>query len=175
MRNHDQKLLEGDVVDPPDDSEVERLRADLRRAIGERDTLRAENVRLRQRVNQIDGPAAHLRQTLEPLYQALQAMFGDIEVIDPQPAGEAKAAAQPSPAAPSAPQRSEVWESWKQRLQGAPAKIIDALLLHREASVEQLVVLTQISRRTTIYDAIHRMNKAGIIDKNGGKFSLKQL
>ena len=171
-RNHDQKLLEGEVIDPSDESEVDRLRGELRRVSGDRDALRVEVTRLRQRVNQIDGPAAQLRQNLMPLYQALQAIMGDIEVIDPQ---TFESSSQGTPADRPAPERSAIWESWKQRLSGAPAKIIDALLLHREVTVEQLVVLTQISRKQTIYDAIHRMNKAGIIDKNDGKFSLKKL
>ena len=167
-------LLEGEVVEPdPDESEIARLRDELRRVQGERDTLRAENIRLRQRVNQVDAPAAHLRQTLEPLYQAMQALFGDLEVIDPPSA----TTTQPGPATAAKPtddRTSAVWESWKAKLGSAPGKIIDALMKHGEANTQQLSILTGL-HRTTIPKGIYELNKAGLISKNGGRFSLKQI
>lgn len=171
-----QRLLEGDVIDNDgDDQEIDRLRNELARATRERDALRADNVRLRQRVNQVDGPVAQLRQTLEPLYRSLQALWGDIEVIDPQHPASGPAQAPTSAPNPQEARSSPAWESWKQRMPGAPAKLIEAMQLHKEVTVEQLVVLTQITRKQTIYDAIARMNKSGLINKNGGKFSLKQI
>jgi uncharacterized protein (DUF3084 family) len=175
MRNN-QKLLEGEVIEPDhghDDSEADRLRDELRRVSNERDALRSENIRLRQRVNQVDVPATHLRQTLEPLYQSLRALFGDLEVIDPPsvtaPSRQAQAANDP----PST-REAAVWDSWKQKLGGSAAKVITALQGHGEANTQQLSILTGL-HRTTIPKIIYEINKAGLINKNGGKFSLKQL
>jgi small-conductance mechanosensitive channel len=174
MRNNQQpRLLEGTVVDPPDEqSEVDRLRDELRRVSGERDALRTENIRLRQRVNQIDGPAAQLRHTLEPLYRAFQAIFGDIEVIDPQPVVSSPQMQQPNPQ--QSDRLSSVWDSWKQKLGSGAAKVITALQEHGEANTQQLSILTGM-HRTSIPRIIYELNKAGLINKNGGRFSLKQL
>jgi hypothetical protein len=161
-----QRLLEGEVMDVGDDGEAARLRDELRRVAGERDALRAENVRLRQRVNQIDGPAVALRQTLDPL----RAIMGEIEVIDPQPVAGAAPAAGAAPDSRSA----AVWESWKQKLGGSAAKVITALQHHGEANTQQLSILTGL-HRTTIPKIIYEVNKAGLINKAGGRFSLKQL
>lgn len=158
-----QRLLVGEVVNG-DRPELERLRSTVDRLTRERDALREENDELQSRLRESDAPIVAIRAKLEPFYRLLQALWGDIEQVAPEPTAAASNAA---------PQSSPIWDSWKARLPGAPAKIIDALLLHRDASVEQLVVLTGISRKPTIYDAVHRMNKAGIINKNGGRFSLK--
>lgn len=174
MPSNNQRLLEGEVVDADDvTSEYERLSDELRRIAGERDALRAENLRLRQRVNQVDAPAARLRQTLSPLYNALRAIMGEIEVIDPQvdsPAG------QPSPAssAPVDSKNAAVWEAWKNRLPAGAGKIIDALMKHGDANTQQLSILTGL-HRNSIPRSIYELNKAGLINKNGGRFSLKQL
>lgn len=168
-----QRLLEGEVIDNGNDvqaGELDRLRSELRGVRHELNDLRDENAQLNRRLSQTDAPIARLRETLRPIYELLQMVMGEIDAIDPDDVPSAAGASATRPAA-----SSPVWESWKQRMPGAPAKIIDALLLHADASVEQLVVLTHISRRTTIYEAIRRMSKAGIIDKNGGRFALKKL
>jgi hypothetical protein len=170
--NRSQRLLEGEVIDNGDDSggELQRLRAELRGVRAELGDLRSENADLKRKLNQANAPVARLRDKLAPFYELLQAIFGDIDDIDPEASGVGQSVGVPGPV-----QSAAIWESWKSRLPGAPAKIIEALLLHGEANAEQLVVLTQITRKQTIYDAIHRMNKSGIINKNGGRFSLKKL
>lgn len=170
MPQNNQRLLEGEVVDA-DPSEAQRLRDELRRVSGERDALRTENVRLRQRVNQVEGPAAALRQTLDPLYNALRAVMGEIEVINPEPV----APGQPAQAGAAVDTRTAaVWESWKQRVGTTAAKIITALLEHGEANTQQLSILTGL-HRTTIPQGIYKLNKASLINKVGGVYSLKQL
>lgn len=177
MSKNNQQLLEGDVdvIDAGDDgSEAERLRGELQRVSRERDTLRAENIRLRQRVNQIDGPAAALRQTLDPLYTALRAIMGEIEVIDPR----ADVAASAAPVAGTAPDGriAAVWQAWKEKfgMGSATSRVIDALLTHGELNTPQLKVAGRMAGRT-VGDAIYKLNSLGLINKNGGKFSLKQL
>lgn len=166
MPINNQKLLEGEVVEPCAD--CARLRELNRHLNDELAAIQRENDDLKKRVSVAGAPVARLREKLDPFYKLLQSIFGDIDAIGPDPS--------PVVAGGSVPLKSSpIWDSWKNRMAGAPAKIIDALLLHADASVEQLVVLTQITRKKTIYDAIARMNKAGIINKNGGRFSLKQL
>jgi len=116
---------------------------------------------------------AELRRQLTPLYRALQGVFGEMDAAGVESAPELGASA-PSSVATRDPRVTAVWESWKSRLGGAAAKIIDALLLHGEMNTMQLSVVCQC-RRQTISDNIMRLNKANLIDKNGGRFSLKKL
>lgn len=171
MSHRNQRLLEGEVVEPEpiEDSEVDRLRDQVMQLSRERDGLRTENIRLRQRVNQTDAPVAILKKTLEPLYQALRAMWGEIEVIQP----ETTSTQNSSPEAGS--KTSPVWEEWKQRLGNWPGRIITALQTHKDADTTQLCILIGTTRRQTVHDAIFKLNKSGLIDKNGDRYSLKQL
>lgn len=169
-----QRLLEGEVMDTPgDNGEVRRLSDELRRVTADRDNLRVENVRLRQRVGQVEVPAEALRRTLEPLYNALRAMMGEIEVIDTQVGTAGSSAPQPAIAALDG-RVAAVWQSWKQRLGDTPAAIIDALQTHGEANTKQLAIICQ-RRRQTISEGICKLNKAGLVSKNAGRFSLKNL
>lgn len=139
--------------------------------------LKHENVELRHRIERLElelrqakltnaTAASNLRQLLEPLYHALQMVFGEIDVIIPE--GSAKTAAAPSE------RSTAVWEAWKSRLGTTPAKIIDALLTHRDLNTQQLAIATGL-HRSTIPTAIYKLNKAGLINKNGGRFSLKEI
>jgi hypothetical protein len=69
---------------------------------------------------------------------------------------------------------NHVWENWKSRMPGAPAKVIDALLLHRDMSQQQLCIATGVPRGS-MTNVISRLNRAGLISKNGGRISLKEL
>ena len=71
---------------------------------------------------------------------------------------------------------SAVWEDWKKKLGAtAASKIIDILLLHGQLDQTQIRIHLGTSRMQTVYDAVSKLNKAGIINKNGGKISLKEL
>jgi hypothetical protein len=111
-----------------------------------------------------------LRRQLGPLYRALQAVFGELDVAGVEGGGGE------STTSSSTPKVTAVWESWKQKLGSntAPARVIDALLQHGELNVAQLKVAAKMANQT-VYDSIHRLNKLGLINKNGGKFSLKTL
>jgi predicted transcriptional regulator len=56
----------------------------------------------------------------------------------------------------------------------ACGKVIDALLAHSELNTAQLKVAAGIGSRT-VSDSIFKLNKLGLITKNGGRFSLKQF
>lgn len=165
------KLLEGPVIDieQPDDRD-----AKIRRLESE---LRAADLKTQQAQNDLETARAAihtLRQQLSPLHRALKAVFGEIEMAigDEPERAEGSTGSQP----PAANDRiAAVWQEWKQKLGGAAAKIITALLSHESADTTQLMILIGTPRRQTVHDAVFKLNNAGLINKNGGRISLKQL
>jgi hypothetical protein len=141
--------------------------------------LRTENSTLRQELREAQEEAAgcrreatqairgvqELRSILSPLYQGLQRVFGEIDAMgvsgEPHPATTVK--------------NSGAWESWKQRMPGIPAQIIDLLMIHGELTSEQMRIHVGTKRKQSIYDATFKLNKAGLLNKNGDRFSLKEL
>ena len=148
---------------------------------GQVDEDRRELVSLRRELNLLRDEVADMRSAmmkfksdlfatskatvrlLSPLYKALQPVFGDMEPI---------ADLTDAPAMPVA--KSAVWDSWKSKLGASAAKVIDALLTHGELNTQQLAIAVGL-HRTTIPAIIYKLNQAGLIDKHGGKFSLKRL
>ena len=129
------------------------------------ETLKSELAREKQAGREGARAVLALRKTLTPLYQSLQMVFGQMETVSAGIDAPSSAAIEPRVKA--------VWDNWKSKL-GSTAKIIDALLLHGEMNTQQLSVATGF-HRTTIPAHIFKLNKNGLINKNGGKFSLKQL
>jgi len=160
-------MLEGKVIDPLE----ERLRdmARLRELERENDRLRTENAKLRLDVEEAMRAGiravSNLRKTLTPLYSSLQVLFGEMEAV----AGS-ETASEPR----IGERQSKVWESWKQKLGGMSARFIQALLDHGEMNAAQLRVAMQC-RQQTVYETASKMNKLGLINKNGGRYSLKEL
>lgn len=113
-----------------------------------------------------------LRRQLTPLYRALQAVFGELDAAG----GIGDDARMPTENQPTQPdsRTAAVWASWKERLGAGPAKCIDALLLHNDLNTQQLSIATGY-HRNNIPGYIHKLHKAGLIDKNGNRFSLKKL
>jgi uncharacterized protein YlxW (UPF0749 family) len=138
--------------------------------------LREENRTLRSQLRVAEAAAAKarseaeaaqslaaLRKQLNPLYRALQGVFGELDAIgvdDAAPQSNSRTAA--------------VWEAWKSKIGGQPAQLIDAFLLHGEMTSGQIAIAIGISPKN-VAQVVHKLNKAGLIQKNGGKFSLKQL
>lgn len=153
-------LLEGQVDERDQliesmQDEIEQLRSDLLVA-------RAEASRATQ---QASRAVAKLRNILSPLYGGLRELFGEMESFG----GDEPASA------PVADSRTKaVWDNWKQKMPGNPAKIIDALLLHGEMNTQQIAIAIGL-HRTSIPKLIYQLNQAGLINKSGGKFSLKKL
>ena len=153
-------LLEGKVTKKHSDEDLELindgLRAKLAQLEGDLRTERTKNAG-------IDRAVQNIRDALGPFYNGLKLLFGEIDALG---VGEV--------VAPASSRTSAVWESWKQRLGDGPAKVIDALLVHREMNTGQLAIATGC-HRTTIPTYIYKLNKAGLINKSGGRFSLKEL
>lgn len=147
------------IQDPQ--AEIRRLQQEIftrnRQLAEAEDALRVE----RQKNAGVEAGVHELRAVLNPLYQALQHIYGEMNAF-----GEDQA--------PATVKHSAVWESWKAKLGGQTAEAIDVLMLHKEMNAEQLRVHLHCAR-THVYNVISRLNKAGIINKNGGKISLKEL
>lgn len=111
-----------------------------------------------------------VRKQLEPLYRALRLLFGDLDEAGVGVDWGASPASSTSNARPTSP----VWEAWKARLGIGAAKCIDALLLHGELNTQQLAIATGY-HRNTVPQYVSALNKAGLVDKRDGKFSLKAL
>lgn len=106
---------------------------------------------------------AALRKQLAPLYRALQAVFGELEAAGVEDTASHVASADPR------------WQSWKDKLGRTSATVIDALLLHGEMSAQQLASVCKMAK-VTVYDVMtKKLIKNGLIEKNGGRYSLRQL
>lgn len=102
-----------------------------------------------------------LRHELSPLYNALKGVME--ELPSDEEAGS-----------PSAPQSNDKWETQKRLFPGKPSEIIDLLLIRSNMSTKELATANRSDPRT-ITKAIFILNNAGLIEKNAGRFSLKQL
>lgn len=123
------------------------------------DKLEREVASLRRELEAMGSAIIQLRHQLAPL-DVLRQAFGGAVVEDTTPTADTRIQA--------------VWHSWKQKLGGSCGKVIDALLLHGEMNTRQLAIAVGL-HRTTIPALIYKLNQAGLINKNGGRFSLKQL
>lgn len=157
------KLLEGQVTDD-DVTTIADLMAEVR-------TLRAELAVAKAEATKAKREASHafgeLRRQLTPLHRVLQAIFGELDAAGVDDA--------PSSTSGGGDARTvKIWESWKARMPGGPAKIIDALMLQPDMNTQQLAIATGV-HRNSIPAMIYKLNKAGLLNKNGQRFSLKAL
>lgn len=149
-----QRLLGGEIDNRAE--EIERLTADVGRL--ERALYDAKQQSLRERTAIME-----LRRQLKPLFGAMQAVFG---VIDATVADAVEGR--------TTQREGAVWEQWKQKLPGKRAEFIQALLDHGEMTSAQLKVVTH-SGTSTVPQIIHQLHQLGLIQKNGGRFSLKRF
>lgn len=174
MSGNSMKLLEGviDADPPPADERIAELKDEVKE-------LRAAIVRANADTTQARRDAARalapLRQQLTPLYRALQTVFGELDaagVTEERAVDWGKTPA--SSTTDLDPRVVAAWNSWKSRLSPACGKVIDALMVHGTLNSAQIKVAAGLGS-STVSDSIYKLNKAGLIDKNGGRFSLKQL
>lgn len=150
-------LLEGEV--DTRDQEIESLNNRIADLEGELEVARAEAKRAMQ---QGARAVAKLRQILGPLYNSLQVLFGEMDATG-------LVESDTSSAAPATDAR---WESWKKRLPGRPAEMIDLLLLHKSMSVKNLMAAMHCGK-DSVYQAAYKLGQAGIVSNNGGRYELK--
>jgi hypothetical protein len=156
------RLLEGQVLDPKD-QEIDRLERRI-------EDLQADLVIANTKAEKAERNAARavgaLRKQLQPLYRALQMVFDEIDStgFEESPSGSQAAAGVSSRA-------TAILNDWKSKNPTSDGKILDALLLHPDLSVKQMVAICKMGQ-DTVYAATSRMGRGGILVKNGGRFSL---
>lgn len=166
----------GEILEAGDarDDQIDALERQVAKLRGELSDTRHELTRVREDSNRA---LTALRQQLSPLYRALQRVFGELDdagVADV--AGPAAASQGFSPAAVSGSDAkvAAVWAAWKLKVSPACGKVIDALLEHGELNSVQIKVAARLGT-STVSDSIWKLNKLGLITKNGGRISLKAL
>lgn len=145
-------------------SQIESLQRELYQRNREIAELREELRQERGKANQVESGAAALRVFLRPLHSALLQVFGEMDNMGV------------SASSSSVPDSrvAAIWADWKQKFPGHPSKAIDALLLHGSMTQGQLRIAVGCATGT-ISNVVSILNKAGLINKNGGKISLKEL
>lgn len=115
----------------------------------------------------VDQGMKKLRTVLQPLHNALGMIFGEMGSMGVESGEDAT----PSPLDS---RKTAVWTSWKQKFPGIPAKFIDALLLYGALTQSQLRIHAQCAKGS-VPGVVSQLYKAGLISKNGGKISLKEV
>lgn len=139
--------------------------ARLRRELADKDQI------VSQERHRFETGAQALRRQLQPLYAALQQVFGEFDGLGGTEALPAAPGAGPSVDARTA----AIWASWKQRLGPMCAKIIEALLLQPGMTNRQLAVAVGTKRIQTIYEAVTKLNKAELLTKTGDSYFLRTV
>jgi hypothetical protein len=164
-------LEEGELINSGSD-DLESLRDRISQLEQELRQSRADSSKFRMNSETSTSAIVELRRQLGPLHRALRAVFGEIELATGR-AGE-------EPFSPSAAptsrvfNNSEVWDHWKQTMPGLPAKFIDSLLKHGPQTATALSISAPC-HRANVAGVIHKLNKAGLIRKDGDVFSLKEI
>ena len=143
--------------------------------------LERENYRLREELSTkedelrreklktvtMERGVARLREALTPVYSGLQMIFGEIEATGVH--GESVSSSNGMD-----PRKAAVWEDWKRKMPGIPARFIEALMLHGELTQNQLRLHAKCAQGS-VAGVVSQLWKAGLINKNGGRISLKEL
>lgn len=155
------RLLEGAIVEDIGGSDVDALREENRELRALLSTARRDADAAKLEAARALGS---LQTVLSPLYRALQRVFGELDA-----AGVDDRDARPMDARVSA-----VWDAWKAKIGGQPAQLIDAFLLHGEMTAAQIAIAIRVNPKN-VAQVVHKLNKAGLIQKNGNLYSLKRL
>jgi len=159
---------------PDQQRRINELTAALAEAEHRGDQLEVELKTERRKNATTEKGVAQLRNILSPLHQALGMVFGQIESMG---VGESARSAGQVPST-NDPRKAAVWDSWVEKLGGKDSfagKMISALLQHGALTSKQIAIHIGTKRMQTVYETTLKVNKAGILDKNGDKFALKEL
>lgn len=103
-----------------------------------------------------------LRHVLNPLYEALKIIYGEMDMISPVGSTGIDAGSSSNPRL----------EAAKRSLPGNPAKFIGLLETHGTMNVTQFVTLAKCGKQT-VYNTMSVLLRAGIVQNDGGRYSLK--
>lgn len=122
------------------------------------DALRMERIK----TGQVEAGVRELQHVLNPLYRALQKIYGEIGAIGID-------------ATPVSTEQNPKWDFWKKRYPGRIADTIDLLLIQKSMNSSQLTAALKCDPRTLAKSVIYPLTQAGLLVKNGNMFSLKEL
>lgn len=143
--------------------EKQRLEEEVRGLRHDLDEAQAKNETLERSLR-------NLRRQLSPLHNALRAVFGEIELA----VGEEQYAPAANGAGPQSESRTDPrWESWKAKIPGRPAEMIDLLLLHKSMGTKALMSAMHCAK-DTVYGSAKKLNAAGLL-ATSQPYSLRQL
>jgi hypothetical protein len=125
------------------------------------------NAELLRRIEKLDKEVLELRGIVKGQADALRMVLSAVlrRMADELSAGDVAAA----PAAGGA------WDMWKSRVTPRAKQVIEVLLAQREATAKQLCAALKCDPRTLAKGPIYELNRAGLLSKNGGMYSLKPL
>jgi hypothetical protein len=146
--------------------QIESLRDEVYKQSEARQKAETELRIERQKNAVLEAGVTNLRQVLMPLYQGLRMIFGELDALGVQDST--------TPASGLDPRKAAVWEDWKRKMPGIPARFIDALMLHGELTQTQLRLHAKCAQGS-VAGVVSQLWKAGLINKNGGRISLKEL
>jgi hypothetical protein len=152
-----------DSLDSPRDPRYEDL---LRRYERLQDELAESKLRIQEARNQSVKALrtqARLRQQLEPLYQAIRGVMEELPDADPADTQQHYSSV-----------KDARWETWIAKLGGKQGEFIRAMLDHGAMTREQLKISTH-SGSSTVDLVLRKLKELSLIEKNGGRYSLKQL
>jgi hypothetical protein len=138
------------------DDDLNRLRDQNLHLANQLADCRAEFARMKMERDAMFQAVGGLRKILAPLWGELENVPAGIDVVS-------------TPATPNLR-----IESAKRRMPGKPAEFIDLLLEHGPMNVTNFVTLARCSKQTA-YNTLSKLSQAGIIQNNGGRYSLKEL
>lgn len=160
-------LLEGEIVERPDeDRGFSQMKRKIQILEQELSTVHQGLMDERKKVMAMKRSLGNLQKFLNPLFQSLKTIYGEFEEIDLGAEGE-------EPVTRTGSSKG-VWDSWIKKLPGKQSEVIAALKEYGSMNVQQLRVATH-SANQTVYDAISKLHKLGLINKSGGKYSLKEM
>jgi hypothetical protein len=145
--------------------EIQKEMDELRNQL---DDAQADARTERRKREAMERGVGELRTVLSPLYQALAHIFGEIDVM-----GISEVASSPA-ASGVDPRKAAVWEDWKRKISPIAGRFIDALLLHGELTQTQLRLHAKCAAGS-VPGVVSQLWKNGLINKNGGRISLKEL
>ena len=135
--------------------ELERLRGMVKDLTNRMHDCRAEVSKLKLERDAMVQAGGGLRKLLAPLWGELQDVPVGVNVV--------------GVAGGSNPRI----ESAKRRMPGRPAEFIDLLLEHGPMNVTNFVTLARCSKQTA-YNILSKLGQAGVVQNQGGSYSLKE-
>lgn len=164
-----QLVLEGQVDNSS--KEIQRLEDEVARLQDELRKARTAALDREHEARKAVAAMFALREALGPIYRGLQGVFGELAIVEE--VFPASASGTRTTTA-EAPRVSAVWDTWINKLGGLRANFIKALLEHGEMTVEQLRVTCHCSKQS-VYNNTDNLYKLGLVNRNNGRYSLKQI